>query len=121
MDTTASGQRDAAALIGIDGLRVVGMMTHFPSEDRADCLQGMNAFKAQTAWLFDHTALRRKDVLLHAANSYAVQHIPEAHLDMVRPGGALYGYGGTPKPPFAHVASFSRGWPRCRPIPPATR
>ena len=25
---------------------------------------------------------------------------------MVRPGGALYGYGGTPKPPFAHVASF---------------
>lgn len=103
---TASGQRDAAALIGIDGLRVVGMMTHFPSEDRADCLQGLDAFKAQTAWLFAHTALRRKDVLLHAANSYAVQHIPEAHLDMVRPGGALYGYGGTPKPPFAHVASF---------------
>jgi len=25
---------------------------------------------------------------------------------MVRPGGALYGYGGTPKPPFAHAGSF---------------
>jgi alanine racemase len=25
---------------------------------------------------------------------------------MVRPGGALYGYGGTPKPPFGHVAAF---------------
>ena len=45
-------------------------------------------------------------MLLHAANSFALQHIPDSHLDMVRPGGALYGYGGTPKPPFVHVASF---------------
>ncbi len=103
---TAQGRRDAEALAKLKGLRIVGMMTHFPTEDRADILRGVDAFKAQTAWLFAHTALRRADVLLHAANSYAVQHIPESHLDMVRPGGALYGYGGTPKPPFAHVASF---------------
>jgi len=103
---TAQGRQDAEALTKIEGLQIVGLMTHFPTEDRADILQGVDAFKAQAAWLFAHTALRREDVLLHAANSYAVQHIPEAHLDMVRPGGALYGYGGTPKPPFAHVASF---------------
>lgn len=103
---TAQGRQDAEALAQIEGLRIVGLMTHFPTEDRADILQGLDAFKAQAAWLFAHTALRREDVILHAANSYAVQHIPEAHLDMVRPGGALYGYGGTPKPPFAHVASF---------------
>lgn len=103
---TAQGRQDAEALTKIEGLQIVGLMTHFPTEDRADILQGVDAFKAQAAWLFAHTALRREDVILHAANSYAVQHIPEAHLDMVRPGGALYGYGGTPKPPFAHVASF---------------
>ncbi len=103
---TEQGRQDAEALAKIEGLQIVGMMTHFPTEDRADILQGLDAFKAQAAWLFAHTALRREDVILHAANSYAVQHIPEAHLDMVRPGGALYGYGGTPKPPFAHVASF---------------
>ncbi len=103
---TEQGRQDAEALAKIEGLQIVGLMTHFPTEDRADILQGLDAFKAQTAWLFAHTALRREDVILHAANSYAVQHIPEAHLDMVRPGGALYGYGGTPKPPFAHVASF---------------
>lgn len=103
---TAQGRQDAAALTKIGGLQIVGMMTHFPTEDRADILQGLDAFKTQAAWLFAHTALRRKDVILHTANSYAVQHIPESHLDMVRPGGALYGYGGTPKPPFAHVASF---------------
>ncbi len=103
---TAQGRQDAEALAKIRGLQIIGMMTHFPTEDRADVLQGVDAFKAQTAWMFAHAALRREDVLLHAANSYAVQHIPESHLDMVRPGGALYGYGGTPKPPFAHVASF---------------
>jgi alanine racemase len=103
---TEQGRQDAEALAKIGGLQIVGLMTHFPTEDRADILQGVDAFKAQAAWLFAHTALRRENVLLHAANSYAVQHIPEAHLDMVRPGGALYGYGGTPKPPFAHVASF---------------
>lgn len=103
---TEQGRRDAVALARIEHLRIVGMMTHFPTEERADILQGVEAFKAQAAWLFANTALRRGDVLLHAANSFAVQHIPESHLDMVRPGGMLYGYGGTPKPPFAHVASF---------------
>lgn len=103
---TGRGRQDAEALVKIKDLQVVGMMTHFPTEDRVDVLKGLDAFKEQTAWLFAHTALRREDVILHAANSFAVQHIPESHLDMVRPGGALYGYGGTPKPPFAHVASF---------------
>jgi alanine racemase len=103
---TERGRQDAEALAKIEDLQIVGMMTHFPTEDRVDILQGLDAFKEQAAWLFAHTALRREDVILHAANSFAVQHISESHLDMVRPGGALYGYGGTPKPPFGHVAAF---------------
>lgn len=103
---TEQGRHDAEALANIEGVQIVGMMTHFPTEERDDILQGLDAFKAQTAWLFANTRLRREDVILHAANSFAVQHIPESHLDMVRCGGALYGYGGTPKPPFRHVASF---------------
>jgi len=103
---TAQGRRDALALVGSNGLRVVGLMTHFPGEDPDDVLAGVRAFQQQADWLFANTALRRADVQLHAANSFALQHVPESRLDMVRPGGALYGYGGTPKPPFAHVAAF---------------
>jgi len=103
---TEQGRRDAVALAGLDGLRIVGLMTHFPGEDPADVLAGVRAFQQQADWLFAHTTLRRGDVQLHAANSFALQHVPESRLDMVRPGGALYGYGGTPKPPFAHVAAF---------------
>ena len=103
---TEAGRREAQALVATDSLRIVGLMTHFPGEELPDVRQGVETFKRDAAWLFANTALRREDVLLHAANSFAVQHVPEAHLDMVRPGGALYGYGGTPKPPFAHVGSF---------------
>ena len=100
------GLRDALEIVATPGLRIVGVMTHFPGEEPPELLAGLETFKRETGWLFAHTALRREDVLLHAANSFAVQHLPETHLDMVRPGGALYGYGGTPKPPFAHVASI---------------
>ena len=103
---TDQGQRDAAEVVATPGLRIVGVMTHFPGEELPELLAGLETFKRQTGWLFANTSLRREDVLLHAANSFAVQHAPDTHLDMVRPGGALYGYGGTPKPPFAHVASF---------------
>lgn len=107
LDMATERQRqDARELVGVPGLRVVGMMTHFPVEERADVLKVLGAFKEETAWLFANTALRREDVLLHTANSFATLHVPEAHLDMTRTGGALYGYGGTEKPPFAHVAAF---------------
>ena len=103
---TERGRREALEVVATPGLRIVGLMTHFPTEDPPDLLRGVDAFRREAAWLFANTALRREDVLLHAANSFAVQNVPESHLDMVRPGGALYGYGGTPKPPFVHVASF---------------
>ncbi|MGY0506015.1 alanine racemase [Luteimonas sp. e5] len=101
-----AGRRDMLELMGTEGLRVVGVMTHFPVEELADVRQGLAAFRHDIAWLFDNTMLRREDVLLHTANSFAIQNVPEAHLDMVRPGGAMYGYSGTPKPPFEHVIAF---------------
>ncbi|WP_334178574.1 alanine racemase [Pseudoxanthomonas sp.] len=103
---TERDRQDARELVETPGLRVVGMMTHFPVEERADVLKVLDAFGQETAWLFANTALRREEVLLHTANSFATLHVPEAHLDMTRTGGALYGYGGTDKPPFAHVAAF---------------
>ncbi|WP_395643664.1 alanine racemase [Rudaea sp.] len=103
---TEKGRRDAREIAGIPSLRIVGLMTHFPTEERADVLKVLAAFTEQTTWLFANSGLRRENVILHTANSFATLHVPEAHLDMTRTGGALYGYGGTQKPPFAHVASF---------------
>lgn len=103
---TPPGREEARALVGSGGSAIVGLMTHFPMEEVPDCEAMLAAFRRECDWLFANTALRRGDVLLHAANSWATQHMPASHLDMVRVGGALYGYGSTPKPPFRHAIAF---------------
>ncbi|MFC5522604.1 alanine racemase [Polaromonas jejuensis] len=102
---TDKGREDAQTLVKTQGLHIVGVMTHFAVEERPDVLNGLEAFKRETAWLFANTRLQRSDVILHVANSFATLNVPEAHLDMVRTGAALYGYVG-PRPAFQHVVSF---------------
>ncbi len=68
------------------GLEVEGVFTHFASadEDPAATRRQLEAFLAVTApWQGRYK--------LHAANSAAALRFPEAHLDFVRPGIALYG------------------------------
>jgi len=76
------------------------LMTHFARSDEftsAATREQMRRFDEAVAGLPGEHSL---------SNSAGVLGWPEAHRHWVRPGGALYGYGGTPKPPFAHVASF---------------
>lgn len=88
---TAEGKLAAVDIVKLPGLAVAGIMTHFPVEDRAEVLKGLEKFKEESAWLIEHARLDRSKLLLHCANSFATLEVPEAHLDLVRPGGALYG------------------------------
>ena len=83
---------------GLRGLTIVGAMTHFPVADESD---GLDFTRGQV-----RTFLRIRDdiraagieiPLWHAANSAALLGLPESHLDVVRPGIAIYG--GRPKHP----------------------
>ncbi|MFZ6049681.1 alanine racemase [Pseudomonas sp. CR3202] len=89
---TAQGQRDAVAMATLPHLEVVGIMTHFPVEEREDVLKGLARFKEQSTWLIEQAKLDRSKVLLHCANTFTTLEVPEGWLDMVRPGAALYGY-----------------------------
>ena len=81
----------AEAIAGLSGLKLEGVYTHFAQADSADKsfshLQ-LNRFFALLE------ALQSKGIrfpIRHAANSGAVIDLPEAHLDLVRPGLMLYG------------------------------
>jgi len=87
---TAQGKKDALALVKLPNIKVAGIMTHFPYEDRDQVLEGFGRFKEQTDWLIKKSKLNRKDLLLHCANSFTTLNVPEAWMDMVRPGSALY-------------------------------
>ena len=73
-----------------DAVRLTGIYTHFACAERRDkavTLEQMSRFTAAV-----DACGGRGGVVLHAANSAAAIDLPETHLDMVRPGMALYGY-----------------------------
>lgn len=81
-------------------LRLVGVCTHFSNADEpqsAYTVEQLNRFRSGTDPLAE---LFRGKVLRHAASSGATFFMPASHLDMVRPGIALYGIdpAGRPSP-----------------------
>jgi alanine racemase len=88
---TEQGRRDALELLRLPHLRLVGIMTHFPVEEREDVLRVLATFKEQAAWVIEQGKLDRTKLTLHCANSFATLEVPESYLDMVRAGGVLYG------------------------------
>ncbi len=79
----------------IKNIQIEGLMSHFSDTDMTD-----KDFAADQLMSFTNLveSLREKNIrfkLLHIANSAAVLQFPDSHLDMVRPGIMLYGYGPT--------------------------
>ena len=80
-----------AALSKLKGLVTEGVYTHFPGtyrDDREFSEQQIGALQR----IID--TLGRQGIvfpLRHAANSAAVAQYPESHINMVRPGGMIYG------------------------------
>ncbi|MFW6066519.1 MAG: alanine racemase [Planctomycetota bacterium] len=85
---------DAPALLGAvrrtSGVELTGLYTHFASADEADktfAREQLGAFLSAV-----DASGGRSGLTLHAANSAAAIDLPDTHLDMVRPGIAVYGY-----------------------------
>jgi len=89
----------AAKLARLPGLRLEGLMSHFAAaeaDDPAPARDQLVRFREVDR------ALRAAGIVVarrHLANSAGLLALPEAHLDLVRPGLLLYGY--TPSPRLA--------------------
>jgi len=91
-DAAGSGfVREVADIAGLPGIEAEGIFTHFAASDSAD----KSYANRQLALFLDLLQTLRAHglefPLRHAANSAAVIELPESHLDLVRPGIALYG------------------------------
>ena len=87
---TDYGKADARAILAVTPLRIAGLMTHYPTEDRDDILRQLGRFQEDVAWL-KANGLGEHPLVRHTANTFATLHHPQTRLDMVRVGGALYG------------------------------
>ena len=79
-----------AAVRGEPDLELTGLYTHFATADEAD-----KAFARRQLTKFlaaVEAAGGREGLLLHAANSPATIDLPQARLDMIRPGLSVFGY-----------------------------
>jgi alanine racemase len=72
------------------GLELEGLWTHFADSERdeAGTLEQLARFRATAEALAE---ARIATGVLHAANSGATIRFPQTHLEMVRPGAAVYG------------------------------
>lgn len=92
LDLSQTQGKKEALNIAFNGyINIVGIMTHFPNESVEEIKIKLDLFKKESQWLIDEAQLKRESITLHVANSYTTINLPEAHLDMVRPGGLLYG------------------------------
>lgn len=85
------GKKEALNIAFNGHINIVGIMTHFPNESVDEIRTKLDLFKQESKWIIDEAQLNRENITLHVANSYTTINLPEAHLDMVRPGGLLYG------------------------------
>lgn len=90
-DTAQETADRIAKLCRLPGLEAEGMFTHFADAD-GDETYTMDQF---TRFLDAKAALEQRGItfkICHCAASAAVLNYPCTHMDMVRPGVALYGY-----------------------------
>lgn len=89
--SNAEGLNEAKAISQLPHLKIVGIMSHYPEEDAAAVRKDLARFKVQSKQVLDITGLKRDEVTLHVANTFATLTVPESWLDMVRVGGVFYG------------------------------
>jgi len=85
---------------GLPGIVLEGCFTHFAAADDADLASARAQLEVFRGVLQQLDEAKIPVGLHHAANSAAVMALPESHLDLVRPGIALYGI-----PPAAHLGN----------------
>jgi len=72
-------------------IEVEGIMTHFASADEDDCGYTLKQFELFMKLCAELDNRGVYIAIRHAANSAATINYPQMHLDMVRPGIAIYG------------------------------
>ncbi len=95
--TAPSAAEEIAAACARPRLEIEGIYTHFASSDSRDKTYAKQQFEHFSSVLDELESRGVQIPIRHAANSAAIIDMPETHLDMVRPGIALYGLQPSPE------------------------
>ena len=82
---------ETLAIAGLKGLELEGIFTHFATADSTDKSYAEDQLDLFMSYLNRLRKSGFEPSVRHAANSAALIDMPRSHLDMVRPGIAIYG------------------------------
>lgn len=100
------GLETAARIMDLEWLEVEGIFSHFSKADEYDKTFARNQLKIFKKFCSDlEEKTGRKIPIRHMAASSGIIDLPEAHMEMVRPGIMLYGY--QPSAEMHHVADIT--------------
>jgi len=87
----ADAIQETITIASLPGLELEGIFTHFATADSANKSYADKQIRIFTNYLKQLQRAGLNPPVRHAANSAALIDMPQSHLDMVRPGIALYG------------------------------
>lgn len=88
---TAKGRESCKKIIDYVGHKIVGICSHFPSNDPAQLRQSAELFQQHTNWVISNSQLDRNHLLVHAGSSLTLVSGEKTETDMYRCGALLYG------------------------------
>ncbi len=101
---TQSGRKTCKSILAQVGDRIVGVCSHFPSNDPAQLRESAELFQQHVDWVISNSQLERKDLLIHAGSSLTLVSDEKIETDMYRCGAILYGI-------LKPELGFARQWP----------
>jgi alanine racemase len=84
--------RDIMKIVGMEGIELAGLMSHFSDADLSDTSFAEIQLKEFNVIRDTLYKKLNRNIFSHMANSAAVINFEDAHLDAVRPGLMIYGY-----------------------------
>lgn len=96
------GRQTCLDIINLLGEHIVGICSHFPSNEATDLRASNEHFETDLDWIFSHSQLNRKQVKIHAGSSLSLVSGQQITTDLYRCGAILYGIL-TPQLGFKHT------------------
>ena len=92
--STPDGREACLKILDLASHRVVGLCTHFPSNDAKELAVSITRFQEDLSWVFANSALQREDMLIHAGSTLTLSSGQDPKVDVMRCGAILYGIAG---------------------------
>ena len=88
--STTVGQQNCREILDEIGQNIVGISTHFPTNEPACLKHNSDLFKQEVEWVCGNSDLNRSELLVHAGSTLTLLSGERVETDMYRCGAILY-------------------------------